>query len=379
MSKMSCNTGVLKDKTIYVIVSAASKMRYTDQIIQGLISLGTSCVIVESTPNAARALKSLKLITSPNILIPEDKEFRLDASRSTYDLPEADAVIVAPATFNMVSKIALGIADSNVLTQIATAISKKSPVILAPSYDTMWEHPLNMQYLNLLRSWGVNVILPDLELDHITMAPVAKIIDTLQSRFSKVKFESHKIDGNTDLDMILNGLREKYFDEFRCIGLQSKQDGANNGVNGCASVRVGDWALVTATGSYLADLGVTDLTLVSIDNSIKNKKVHWYGDKTPSSETPLHLSLYDKMSGVHAIVHTHCNTITYNPDYSELKTKNYISYGEFENLTDLIALVKQDGFGIMRLHGEIAVGLSIEKAYANIKSYIPAVTSRKSA
>lgn len=299
-----------------------------------------------------------------------EKKFRV--SDKNLDLaPDADAIIVAPTTFNSISKIALGIADNYALTKIAAAISLKKPVIIAPSYDNVWHHPLNQKYLDIISSWGVHVIYPDLELEHITMAPTQKIIDSLQARFSKVKFKSIQLKQTLELDNKLKQLRDKNRLTFKNIGIEANKDCHNSGVNGFLSIRDSDWMLITSTGSCLHELDMDDLVLVDIKRSNKEKIIYWYGDKTPSSETPLCLSLYDQFLNIKAVAHTHCHLVTYSLDYLNLKTKTYIPYGEFENSADLIELIKTNGFGILRLHGEVAIGNNIEEAYLKIKSYLP--------
>jgi ribulose-5-phosphate 4-epimerase/fuculose-1-phosphate aldolase/3-polyprenyl-4-hydroxybenzoate decarboxylase len=367
----------MEGKVIYVIVSAAAKIRLLKQLLEGLTETGAR-VIVVATPNAYVALNELKLIESKSISIEKERTLKIHAKNSDTAQPSADAVIVAPASFNTVSKIALGIADNYALTIIATSISKNIPVILAPSYDTLWNHPLNNAYLETLKGWGVNVILPDFEQGHITMAPAQKIVDSFRARFIKVKFNATKLKYTKTLQSTLERARNHYIDEFSRIGIQCEKDGINSGVNGCLSIRWEDWILITTTGSHLSSLKPEDLSLVPIIRSFKNKAIYWYGDKMPSSETPLHLSLYGELSTIKAVAHTHCSAITYNPDYSTIKTENYIPYGEFENSKDLIDLIKTNGFGIMRLHGEVAAALSMDEAYDKIRSYVPILDRSKS-
>ncbi|MFF0372461.1 flavoprotein [Micromonospora sp. NPDC005087] len=60
--------------------------------------------------------------------------------RSTYrsspstrrSLPAADALIIAPATYNSVNKIALGIADNYAMTTIAELIGRHVPTVVVP-------------------------------------------------------------------------------------------------------------------------------------------------------------------------------------------------------------------------------------------------------
>src|ERR1051325_9635646 len=53
----------------------------------------------------------------------------------------ADLLLIAPATANVISKLALGLAD-DALTCIALALSPKAKVLMAPAMNgKMWQHP----------------------------------------------------------------------------------------------------------------------------------------------------------------------------------------------------------------------------------------------
>lgn len=60
--------------------------------------------------------------------------------RSTYraspgarrSLPTADALVVAPATYNSINKIALGIADNYAMTSVAELIGRQVPTVVVP-------------------------------------------------------------------------------------------------------------------------------------------------------------------------------------------------------------------------------------------------------
>ena len=65
----------------------------------------------------------------------------------------ADAVVIAPATANLITKLAYGIAD-DLLTTIMQVNEK--PVLLAPAMNhSMWESPATQQNIATLRSRGV--------------------------------------------------------------------------------------------------------------------------------------------------------------------------------------------------------------------------------
>ncbi len=71
---------------------------------------------------------------------------------------EADLVIVAPATADLLAKAAHGLADDLLTNTLLTA---RCPVVLAPAMHTeMWEHPATAANVATLRSRGVLVIEP---------------------------------------------------------------------------------------------------------------------------------------------------------------------------------------------------------------------------
>ncbi|GAA2695003.1 bifunctional phosphopantothenoylcysteine decarboxylase/phosphopantothenate--cysteine ligase CoaBC [Actinosynnema pretiosum subsp. pretiosum] len=71
---------------------------------------------------------------------------------------EADLVVVAPTTANLLAKAAHGLADDLLTNTLLTA---RCPVLLVPAMHTeMWEHPATRDNVALLRSRGVVVAEP---------------------------------------------------------------------------------------------------------------------------------------------------------------------------------------------------------------------------
>lgn len=72
---------------------------------------------------------------------------------------EADLVIVAPATADLIARASAGIAD-DLLT--ATLLTVTAPVLMAPAMHTeMWRHPATVANVATLTSRGVAVLQPD--------------------------------------------------------------------------------------------------------------------------------------------------------------------------------------------------------------------------
>ncbi len=90
---------------------------------------------------------------------------------SLYDWPEsaiphvelagwADAVLVMPATANMLAKMACGIADDLVSTALL-AVPRETPVVVAPAMNVhMWQSPANQHNVSVLSSRGVRFVMP---------------------------------------------------------------------------------------------------------------------------------------------------------------------------------------------------------------------------
>ncbi|MFC3501920.1 bifunctional phosphopantothenoylcysteine decarboxylase/phosphopantothenate--cysteine ligase CoaBC [Micromonospora krabiensis] len=71
---------------------------------------------------------------------------------------QADLVVVAPATADLLAKAAHGLADDLLTNTLLTA---RCPVLLAPAMHTeMWEHPATVANVATLRARGVRVVEP---------------------------------------------------------------------------------------------------------------------------------------------------------------------------------------------------------------------------
>src|SRR3989454_2680312 len=70
-----------------------------------------------------------------------------------------DALVIAPATANVIAKMAHGLADDFLTTLY---LATKAPVIVAPAMNVnMWENPATQENLEALRRRGVRVVDPD--------------------------------------------------------------------------------------------------------------------------------------------------------------------------------------------------------------------------
>src|ERR1051325_3622691 len=113
------------------------------------------------TPNAARFVSPLSLAAVSNQGVILDQWG--DASTGGVDHIElarwAELLLIAPATANVLAKLATGIADDALTTY---AIAHRAATIVAPAMNTfMLQHPTVQQNMETLRARGVEVLDPD--------------------------------------------------------------------------------------------------------------------------------------------------------------------------------------------------------------------------
>ena len=71
----------------------------------------------------------------------------------------ADAILIAPASADFISKLAHGLADDLLST---LCLARKCPLLIAPAMNSqMWNHPATQRNLAMLRLDGVTVLGPD--------------------------------------------------------------------------------------------------------------------------------------------------------------------------------------------------------------------------
>lgn len=74
---------------------------------------------------------------------------------------EADLLLVAPATANVLAKLAHGIAD-DALTCVALALNPKAKILMAPAMNgKMWLHPATQKNVSTLKERGAEFIGPE--------------------------------------------------------------------------------------------------------------------------------------------------------------------------------------------------------------------------
>lgn len=88
---------------------------------------------------------------------PVRHDFKLPGEPDLF--PPANAIAVAPATFNTVNKLAAGIADTLALGLLCEYLALSVPIVVAPNVSPpLARHPQYRHSIARLRKWGVRVL-----------------------------------------------------------------------------------------------------------------------------------------------------------------------------------------------------------------------------
>ena len=153
----------LCNKRILVGISGGIAAYKIPELIRSLVKAGAE-VRVATTQNALQFVTELTLQTVSGCSVYSDVFAAINAHATEHiSLPEwANAMIVAPATANVLCKMANGIADDALTTTICSCVARK-PIVVAPAMnDKMWENPAVQKAVENIRSWEhIHVVEPE--------------------------------------------------------------------------------------------------------------------------------------------------------------------------------------------------------------------------
>ncbi len=150
---------MLQGKTIVLGVTGGIAAYKAVALASKLVQLGASIhVIMTSAAVRFIAPLSFQAITRQRVIV--DTFAEEDPSVITHiDLADrADAVVIAPATANIIAKLALGLADDMLST---TMLAVRTPIVIAPAMNVnMYAHSTVQAHMNSLRARGVHWVEP---------------------------------------------------------------------------------------------------------------------------------------------------------------------------------------------------------------------------
>lgn len=154
---------MLKGKTVLLGVTGSIAAYKAADLASRLMKQHAQVHVI-MTENAAKFISPITFETLTNrkcITDTFDRDYPSDHPVEVEHIAlakKADLVIVAPATANIIAKMAYGIADDMLST---TLLACTCPVLVSPAMNTkMYEHPATQANLAVLRQRGVKIIEP---------------------------------------------------------------------------------------------------------------------------------------------------------------------------------------------------------------------------
>lgn len=151
---------MLKGKTVVLAVSGSIAAYKIANLARMLKKLHCN-VTVMMTQNSTNFINpvTFETITSNKCLIDTfDRNFQYSVEHVAL-AKQADVVLVAPASANVIAKIAYGIADDMLTTTVMACPCKK---IIAPAMNhNMYHNPIVQDNIEKLRKYGYEIIAPD--------------------------------------------------------------------------------------------------------------------------------------------------------------------------------------------------------------------------
>ncbi|MFC1738436.1 class II aldolase/adducin family protein [Planctomycetota bacterium] len=136
----------------------------------------------------------------------------------------------------------------------------------------------------------------------------------------------------------------------------------HNGSFGNLSFRTETGFIISCSRADFSKIAVEDFTEVTgID--ISKKEVYVNGLKKPSSESFMHNEIYDRRDDVNAVFHGHCDDfLQYGDKLGLAITEKEQPAGTIELMTEVIKVLKDNNFILIRNHGFICLGDSMPSA-----------------
>lgn len=150
---------MLKDKTVLLGISGGIAAYKCASLASSLVKAGAEVHVI-MTAHACNFINPItfETLTGNKCVVDTfDRNFQHNVEHVAL-AKKADVFLVAPATANVMAKLAHGLADDMLTT---TFLACTCPKIAAPAMNTaMYENPITQDNMRLLEKYGVEVITP---------------------------------------------------------------------------------------------------------------------------------------------------------------------------------------------------------------------------
>ncbi len=150
---------ILENKTVLLGVTGGIAAYKSASLASKLVKAGAEVrvIMTEHATNFINPITFESLTGHKCIVDTFDRNFEFQVEHVAL-AKKADVIMIAPATANIMAKLAHGLADDMLTT---TVLASNAPKIIAPAMNTaMYENPLTQHNMELLRQYGMEVITP---------------------------------------------------------------------------------------------------------------------------------------------------------------------------------------------------------------------------
>ena len=251
---------MLAGKNILLIISGGIAAYKSLDLIRRMRERGASVTPVMTqaasefvTPLSVSALAGVQVYQDLFDLTAESDMGHIQLSRS------ADLVVVAPASADLMAKMANGLANDLASTLL---LATDTPVLIAPAMNVrMWDHPATQRNLAQLSTDGIHVVGPNPgdmacgEYGPGRMSEPLEIIDAIVAHFAPRPLVGHKV-------LVTSGPTHEPIDPVRYIA--NRSSGAQGTAIAAALRDLGaDVRFVTGPADVPAPNGVTVINVES--------------------------------------------------------------------------------------------------------------------
>ena len=280
---------LLKDKRIVLAITGSVSIYRIPDAARGLIRHG-AFVEVFMSRTASRLLNPLIMhwATGNKPLI------ELSGYTEHVSLcANSDAIVVAPATANLIGKVANGVSDSPVSLCLTVAMGAGKPILMVPAMNiNMWMNPIVKNNVEKLRNLGVKFLEPVIEEGKAKIPPTDEVIESTIDLTSPRNMSGLRV-------LVTSGPTREYIDDVKYITTPS------SGLTGYyiareAAARGAEVYVVSGPVNVRYPSGVKVINITSVldmHNAViellKNKRIH----VAFFAAAPLDFYVRDKVKG----------------------------------------------------------------------------------
>lgn len=150
---------LLENKTVLLGVTGGIAAYKSASLASKLVKAGAEVrvIMTENATNFINPITFESLTGHKCVIDTFDRNFEFKVEHVAL-AQKADVIMIAPATANVMAKLAYGLADDMLTT---TVLASKAPKIIAPAMNTgMYENPATQHNIEVLKNYGMEVITP---------------------------------------------------------------------------------------------------------------------------------------------------------------------------------------------------------------------------